>query len=921
MFSQGFPFSNPDLTPAAFLWASRGLVTVPRWKNTYDDWIFDGKDISFGEIPKYRKKTDLLIHATDVKNRLPFTFDEYTFKCLGVSAKDFNKLSISLAAAASSALPILFEPLNLEEVIGEVRRPDSIPPKCPKVYLDKLKKRLPELLDGGIHENLGLAGLIRTIFREKKVQVFEKKEEPNTKNFIIIVNSAAPAVKPFPSLGEDSSTMINNIDQSIDTLQRDKTSLARSIYKEPLNNFGFKSMEINFADIKEDPHLIRRIRSILKDNGISKEQLERTLEFADSFTELEDRVKQDLNKITMKPDKEEIDTLIAVGRTVVHAKIDNLRKILVNLPKRKFKDDCKKILNPTKFYCWPDEFKHSPDILERPLSIILADFSESSRNFNRETTKNRIQVLREKQKAGLENRKNLEKMYLAFRANYDVETLDKKYRQFYELWGLQKKADNIRIFAQIKKHISIKVGKILVDPKSQSNSIRKDAWMKMNEEVVAAHILPAVAYLRGNVSSVDAHKDLDSCANSHSQRCKMIVEVLGAMKNLQNCSYEFDRNCSEFLPKKVFQAWVSKCSQLNNFKCQTLYRKNLEEVLSNPRYFALLGYLNYSLDRYSQAFFHIFAGIDAFPDDFNLRAQLALYSFLEEENHFAFKKHMQKGINELEAIRLKLGNLKNNIYDLKKLEIFLEVEERFKKGVPLFKMQSADYWALAPKEHLYEPFKKNDERSPDIFNLGNVEQEGQQDNWGLVYGKEIKDLLGDKFEKSKIEPTEYGIHVYDMLYPYALEMIKDSAQSVCPMRAETISKAKKLLEGAKGNLLLVAKDQVKNLLGKFKYLAKGKKELVDEVEKFTTEINDSRNEWKFGDFMHGVFDKFFPFKLDESDKRRFFWKNLASYQGDDNSKGIDYQEELSDLMVYMFDLKYINLFLDYADELECLNGA
>ena len=739
MFSEGFPLPNPDVTPMIFLGASRGLITVNRWKDTYEDWIFNGKDIPFGKIPNYRKRTELLIHATDVKNRLPFTFDEHTFRCLGVSPKDFKSLSISMAAAASSALPILFEPLNLEEVIGDFRHPDKIPKTCPKIYLDKMKQRLPELLDGGLHENLGLAGLVRTIFREKTQQ-----EAHRNKYFLLIVNAAAPAVEPFPALG-DHSTMINNIDQSIDTLQRDKTELARSIYRAPLNNFGFRSLEINFSDIKEDPNLITRIASRLIEEGISREKISRTLEFADAYTNLEERVKEDLETIGMRTGQAEVDTLIAVGKTIVHLKIDEIAKGLLGLPKRKFEEKCEKIINPTKFYCWPDAFQQTPDILERPLSIILRDFSKSTEKFIKNTTENRLEARNKIQRIGLELKRELESSDQIYKLDGQVQRKIQTYIEYYALIenDLRKKRE-VEIKIQnnnidrnkeklkeldrkegsceersentleensdcIKPLFRIKDGegprlKMLRDfqdtvdlgePEHLEQAIR-DAIKSKNESKEVALALGDKAFMVKNTFKVYLTRHIYPavCTLIGNQIKKMDISACLPTAEWPSGSIDVVETLGEKISSKgIYQNFSEGI--LDSLESGKGPLKNMKQDTPLITYYASL--LARLLKRNDEAFYYLYDGIHSFPDSLDLRSLLGYFALLIDGNAENAIKQYEEAIEIAKDRQRELDLILSHTHKSSEVNKIAAVkEESFKRLENWNTRQLAEYVALIP---------------------------------------------------------------------------------------------------------------------------------------------------------------------------------------------------------------------------------
>jgi NTE family protein len=115
------------------------------------------------------------INASDIYNQTPFVFDDETF---GALCSDLSKLPISEAVAASAAVPIAFAPIVIQSYPSEC---DYQPPpwitaalqpnatasdnlqsyaRALKNYRDPDTMRYVKLLDGGLIDNYGLAGLV-----------------------------------------------------------------------------------------------------------------------------------------------------------------------------------------------------------------------------------------------------------------------------------------------------------------------------------------------------------------------------------------------------------------------------------------------------------------------------------------------------------------------------------------------------------------------------------------------------------------------------------------------------------------------------------------------------------------------------------------------------------------------------------------
>jgi NTE family protein len=140
-------------------------TAFPRWldANLYDGATF--KDLLSQPRPR------VWINASDIYNRTPFVFGPATF---GTLCSDLSAYPVSLAVAASAAVPVVFAPvviqnypggcpLPLPKFIARVEANQSASPLI-KAYADALERyhsgevRYVKLLDGGLVDNYGLAG-------------------------------------------------------------------------------------------------------------------------------------------------------------------------------------------------------------------------------------------------------------------------------------------------------------------------------------------------------------------------------------------------------------------------------------------------------------------------------------------------------------------------------------------------------------------------------------------------------------------------------------------------------------------------------------------------------------------------------------------------------------------------------------------
>ena len=137
----------------------------PRWldENLFDHATF--KSLLFERRPL------VWINASDVYNRTPFVFGRVIF---GALCSDLANFPVSLAVAASAAVPVIFAPVVIQNYPGgcavplpdwveRVRKNENASPLL-RLFADAMVRyhsgdvRFVKLMDGGLVDNYGLAG-------------------------------------------------------------------------------------------------------------------------------------------------------------------------------------------------------------------------------------------------------------------------------------------------------------------------------------------------------------------------------------------------------------------------------------------------------------------------------------------------------------------------------------------------------------------------------------------------------------------------------------------------------------------------------------------------------------------------------------------------------------------------------------------
>ncbi|QIW16097.1 patatin [Pasteurellaceae bacterium RH1A] len=192
--------------------------------------LYGGK--TFGHLAQNRKGPFAVISATDMNIGQKLTFTQETFDGLCLN---LNDLEIARAVAASSAVPLVFAPLTLNNNGGncnfqipkeyEVREKtlDGLRVKNVEevkhllaLYQNSQERPFIHLVDGGLTDNLGLASLIDMSDVLGLEQLYEQVQKLKLQNIIIIninaqnqVNSEIDKSADIPGLGDVINTVIN----------------------------------------------------------------------------------------------------------------------------------------------------------------------------------------------------------------------------------------------------------------------------------------------------------------------------------------------------------------------------------------------------------------------------------------------------------------------------------------------------------------------------------------------------------------------------------------------------------------------------------------------------------------------------------------------------------------------------------------
>lgn len=183
----------------------------------FDTTIFHGA--TFADLQR-RRGPLIVINATDLEAGTRFAFLQEHFDLL---CSDLRGYPLAQAVAASSAVPVLMEPVVLENHAG------CAPPVLPqppedsqqlqqvveglRSYADKQARRYVHLADGGLTDNLGLRAFQETIDLAGGLRAFLRKidREPNGHVVMISVDASGNAAAGL-GLDRRAPSMLQAID-------------------------------------------------------------------------------------------------------------------------------------------------------------------------------------------------------------------------------------------------------------------------------------------------------------------------------------------------------------------------------------------------------------------------------------------------------------------------------------------------------------------------------------------------------------------------------------------------------------------------------------------------------------------------------------------------------------------------------------
>ena len=242
----------------------------------YDKHIFKGK--TFEDLNNAGGPF-IMINATDLNTGSQFIFTQPQFDFL---CSDLSSFKVARAVAASSAVPILFEPILIENfqdcnfsrpdwlnkaesrarANGDVRLTEAV--RSMNAYLDDDNPPYVTLIDGGITDNLGLRSLYREVqFRHVRQQTYEQLPDKNkVKRLVIILVNASTSSESTIGISREFPSMVTIVGALTDLSMQLYSMETRSLLKEKLTQWAKEIstvknpikpyfIELDFDDIQD----------------------------------------------------------------------------------------------------------------------------------------------------------------------------------------------------------------------------------------------------------------------------------------------------------------------------------------------------------------------------------------------------------------------------------------------------------------------------------------------------------------------------------------------------------------------------------------------------------------------------------------------------------------------------------------------
>ena len=299
-----------------FSWFSRKGRTE-RAVEYYNKILFH--DATFGDMMQPDRPM-IIINASDLAYGLRFSFIQDYFNFLCSDVRDFP---IASAVAASSAVPVVFNPIVVENFAGCNKR--QLPPQVLEAakhsdelvqtlagldsYNDKQQRKFIHFVDGGITDNMGLRAITDIVTLSGGAKEVQKRVQRKNLRHIVILSVNASTVK-HPDMDESAKqpSMIASFNAMTSMqLHRYNAATADSIRDDlddwteelstPENEVKSYFIEVSFEDVTE-PQLKLYLNKIPTSFKLEKDQVDALIDNGRSLLQANPKFQELLNDIS-----------------------------------------------------------------------------------------------------------------------------------------------------------------------------------------------------------------------------------------------------------------------------------------------------------------------------------------------------------------------------------------------------------------------------------------------------------------------------------------------------------------------------------------------------------------------------------------------------------------------------------------------
>ncbi len=248
-------------------------------------------------------RPQILINASDIGLGVRFSFVQEYFDLL---CSDLSSFSVARAVTASSAVPVLFNPVVVKNHSGcETAKPDwlnasgkdlnSYPQLAMTAaglesYLDKERRKYIHFVDGGITDNLGLRALYEFVGVAGGARSFFKLIDRPAPHRLVIITVDASASDSHPEMDSNNKPpSVNELMSAVSRVQLSRYNKAtlelvqqhQQLWAKDLSTPGRTVIpyfiQLSFNDIKQSDRRLY-FNSIPTSFSLSDEQVDRLIE-------------------------------------------------------------------------------------------------------------------------------------------------------------------------------------------------------------------------------------------------------------------------------------------------------------------------------------------------------------------------------------------------------------------------------------------------------------------------------------------------------------------------------------------------------------------------------------------------------------------------------------------------------------------